>query len=69
MNCTIKENMIKLEAYGIISLEHSVTGSRTRYKKLDKKKELISRYFSFMESEKLSDDPACCSVLEINKLF
>lgn len=61
--------MIKLEAYGIISLEHSVTGSRTRYKKLDKKKRANKQIFSFMESEKLSDDPACCSVLEINKLF
>lgn len=66
MNCTTKENMIKLEAYWITSLEHCVTCSRTRFKNLDKK-ELISRYFLFMESEKLSGDPAYCSILEVKQ--
>lgn len=48
--------MIKLETYWITSLEHSVNGSRTRFKKLDKKS-ANKQIFLIYESEKLSGDP------------
>lgn len=49
------------------SLEHCVTGSRTLYKSLDQKERANKQIFSFMESEKLSGNPAHCSVLEVNQ--